>query len=200
MRAYYINGFEFDRADMAQLSVPEPAPPWTVAEPMTTWEPTYHGATSEQRVFYQDGQHKVAVFLKYYQTQEQGKELVNVQNMLLPRTHPTWKMPGESLSSVKLGGNEVKVMQGSLLSQQQQLLAWRWYWIGGRHTANDYLAKLLEAKDRFLGHAGEEAAIILAVDTQGDPSAGRAVLQNFVDTMLPSIEKSLSQAARETRH
>lgn len=199
MRAHYINELQLDRTSMASLSVPQPSPPWTIAEPMTTWEPIYLGATSERRVFYTDGQHRVAVFLKYYHTQEQGKELVNIQNMLLPRTHPTWKMPGEYLTSVNLGGNEVKVLQGSLLSQQQKLLTWRWYWIGGRHTANDYFAKLLEARDRFLGHAGEEAAIILAVDSQGDPTASKSALQSFVDAMLPSIEQSLNQVAEESR-
>ncbi|CAG1022469.1 hypothetical protein MTYM_01747 [Methylococcales bacterium] len=198
MRAGYIADLSLGQMNFAKLEVPKPASPWAIAEPMTEWEPTYHGATSEQRVFYQDGQHKVAVFLKYYRIQEQGKELVNSRNSLQPSTG-AWKMPEEGLSNINLGGEEVKVLQGSLQSQQQQLLTWRWYWIGGKHTANDYLAKFLEAKDKLLGHAGDEAAIILAVDTQGDMSTGRIVLQNFVDTMLPAIEKSLNQAAKEHR-
>jgi len=200
MRASHIEGLQAERAVVADLAVPEPASPWIFSEqPMTRWEPAYHGSAAETQASYQFGPSKVGVFLKYYQGQTQGKELVNSQNLLLPNKDTTWKMPSEGLSSIKLKGKEMKVMQGTLRSAQQQLLTWRWYWVGGRHTANDYLAKLLEAKGKFLGQAGEGAAIILVADFNGDVSVGRAVLQEFVDAMVPSIEKTLEKASTESR-
>jgi len=189
-----------EHKNVSMLSIPEPVSPWVLTDPMTSWEPMYLGATSEKKIFYKNGQYTVALFIKYYQTQEQDKELVNSENVLLPRTHPTWKLTSEIGGIAKLNGTESTVSEGRLLSTQQELLAWRWYWIGGRHTANDYFAKLLEAKDKLLGHSGEEAAIILAVGTNsGDVSTGRLALQQFVDDMLPSIEKSLTQASAESR-
>ena len=194
----FLKEHERGQTDTAKLEAPEPASPWVGAEPMTTWEPSFQGASTEQRAFFTDGHDKVAVYLKYYQTQKQDKELVNSMNRLLPRVHPVWKMPYEGLFRIKLGDTALNVTQGSLISSQQQLLAWQWYWIGGRYTANDYMAKFLEASNKLLGRPVGEAAIIVAVESHGDQEASKAVLQDFVDAMLPSIEKSLNQAAKDS--
>lgn len=195
-RAAYTHSLLASQADSAvHLAVPEPVAAWRPADPLTSWEPTYHGATAQAQWSYSNGRHTVTVFLKYYRAQEQGRELVNTQNILCHEKQPDCKLFGEAPSAAKLAGREVEVLQSRLEAQRQQLLVWRWYWVGGEYTANDYLAKLYEAKDKLLGHLGDEAGIIVVIDTNGGLSEARAALQDFVEQMLPSIRLSLNGAA-----
>ncbi len=196
IRAAYIDKLAARQTAPVNLALPEPNPPWHRAEAMTNWEPRYIGADAQKKAFYTDGRHTVVVFLKYYRSQEQDKELVNSQNLLLPEKSAVWKMLGESPSSINLTGSKEKILQGRLRSTQQELLTWRWYWISGKYTVNDYLAKVFLASDKLLGRVADEAAIILATDIQGDMPEARAGLQNFVDVMLPSIGQTLADTAK----
>ncbi len=197
LRGAYIDTLAATQTVPVELTLPEPKLPWRRVEAMTDWEPVYFGAAAQEKAFYSNGQHTVAVFLKYYRLQEQGKELVNSQNALVPAKYAGWKVLEEEPSSIGLAGGQAKVLQGRLRSPQQELLTWRWYWIAGTYTINDYLAKFLQAKDKLLGRNIDEAGIILAVDIRHDDvSVAKASLQNFVDVMLPAFEKTLDNAAK----
>lgn len=201
-RAAYIDASAQLSQDALKLAPTAPRPPWRQAEPMTVWAPEYVGADAQERAFFTDGRHTVALFIKYYRTETQGRELVNSQNLLVAKKQEDWKMPGESLAAIRLGGRETQVLQGSVRSPEQNLLTWRWYWIAGSHTANDYLAKLFQARGKLLGGVTGEAGIILATDWKDEDVSGaraKAGLQDFIDAMLPSIEQTLADAADRRR-
>lgn len=196
-RAAYIDGTApTPQAPVAELAPLAPRAPWRPTEPMTDWGPEYAGVDAQERAFFTDGKRTVALFIKYYRTESEGRELVNSQNVLVSKKQEGWKMPGESLATVRLAGREAKVLQGKLFSPGQNLLTWRWYWIAGHHTANDYLAKMLQARDKLLGRTVGEAGIILAVNwKEGGDADAQDGLQGFIDAMLPSIEQTLVNAA-----
>jgi exosortase A len=197
VRAAHIDKLAAAHAAPVELALPEPVPPWQRAEPTTNWEPHYIGASAQKRAFYTDGSHTVALFVEYYRAQKQGKELVSSQNVLATTEDAKWKMPGESLAPIRLPGQELEVLQGSLKSPGQHFLTWRWNWIAGKHTANDYLAKIYQARNKLVGDLSDGAGIILVTDMGDDKPAARMVLQRFVDAMLPAVEQSLGQAARQ---
>jgi len=193
-RAAYIDNASAAQTAPVELALPEPKAPWRQVAPMTNWEPRYIGANTQRQASYTNGDHTVAVFFEYYRTQEQGKELINSQNVLATTKDPNWKMLGESLSPIKLAGQEFNVLQGRLQAARQNLLTWRWNWIAGKYTANDYWAKIYQARNRLFGFEDDEAAIILAIESSEGVPGARLALQSFVDAMLPSIEQSLKKA------
>lgn len=198
VRAAYIERMAAGRAGPVSLALPERAGPWRVADAFTDWRPAYERPTATAERFFSDGQHAVGLFVMVYRQQAQGAELINSQNVLLPQRHPVWKMPGERPAPAVLDGGPVTVLQGELLSPRQRLLTWRWNRIGGTHTANDYVGKWLEARGKLLGSARGEAGLVIVTPYDGeDPEAARAVLQGFVDAMLPPLEASLDRAAGE---
>jgi EpsI family protein len=178
-----------------KLALPGAVAPWQKAAAPMEWKPSYSGASVEQRGFYSDGPHTVGVFVEYYRGQEQGRELVNSQNLLCRTKQPDCKITEDSNSRVRLGGAEAAVSQATLVTEQRHWLVWRWYWVGGEYTANDSLAKIYHAKERLLGRPSDEAGIILATAIDGDGEKARQVLQDFADQVLPHIRESLSRAA-----
>jgi EpsI family protein len=74
------------------------------------------------------------------------------------------------------------------------LLVWNWNRIGEISTINAHFAKLLEAKARLLGQRDDAAAIILSSPYDGDMESAAAVLQEFIDDMLPAIKMGLQRA------
>jgi hypothetical protein len=104
-------------------------------------------------------------------------------------------MPEESSFGAILEGRKIKVLQGRLLSREKELLTWRWNWILGEYTSNEFMAKILQASNKIMGGMADEAGIILAVEVKDDIQAAQSALQNFVDVMLPSIKQSLEKAS-----
>jgi exosortase A len=178
------------------VGIPEPISPWRLSsEAVTSWKPRYIGADAETQAFYTDGMHDVALYLMYYRSQRQGRELINSQNILIPQKNPVWRMPEEKPITIALGGEDIQVLRGKLRSDRQNLLTWRLNIISGRYIVNEYWGKILEARDQFLGKIDGEAGIVLAVplvDSASEVEAGK-VLQNFLEAMTPSIEKSMSE-------
>jgi EpsI family protein len=120
----------------------KPILPWRKSEAITNWQPNFLGADARYQAFYTDGRYNIAVFLYYYQIQEQGKELISSRNTLVGDTSYGWKNIKENPFEAKLFGRDLDVIEERLRSPQQDLLTWRWYWISGYSTSNSYTAKL----------------------------------------------------------
>ena len=194
-RAAFIEKIASIESAPLKLALPQPILPWTIAQPMTDWQPRYIGTSARAQAYYTNGKHTIAIFLEYYRTQQQGKELVSSDNILVSSKDFHWKKSGEKIESINLFNQKINILQGTLLSTQQQLLTWRWNWISGEFTANDYIAKIYHARNLLFGRVTDESGIILAVDIKDDLPAARMALQSFVDSMLPAIEKTLNRAA-----
>lgn len=194
-RAAHIERLVAARTQPVNLALPDQAGVWRAVEPFTDWKPSYMGPSLAVERFYSDGTDKVGLYVMYYRRQAQGEELISSQNMLIPQAHPVWKMPGEHSARVVLNGQPVAVLQGELLSSRQRLVTWRWNRIGDGYTANDYVGKWLEAKDKLWGSIRDEAGLVMVTEYDEKPQAGLAVLQRFADAMLPSLEASLNRAA-----
>ncbi|BCX89809.1 hypothetical protein MIN45_P2182 [Methylomarinovum tepidoasis] len=195
LRAARIQAATLARTAPVQLQLPVRIDDWSVvSESLTSWEPRYLYPDAKRSAVYSDGRHRVAVYVLYYRTQAQGRELVNSQNVLIPQKHPIWKMPWEHDTADSAAGS---VREGVLQSRfGQKLLVWRWNWVSGRFTVNDPLAKVLEARDKLLGRPHDAAGVVMAVEYEDDPAEARAVLRAFSRDALPAIERSLEESER----
>ncbi len=177
------------------LRLPDEAGNWRKIEAeLTEWKPRYLFPDAEVAATYSDGQRLAKLYVLYYRTQAQGKELINSQNVLVPQKHPVWRMPWEKPHATALSSGSLKVRQGLVESSKQALLVWRWHFISDRFTSSDHLAKLLEAKDKLLGRPKDAAGIVVAVGYDGDQKLAEETLRDFVGAMLPKLNEVLIQA------
>lgn len=190
LHAAYVERMAEVRAGPVELRLPEEAGSWRIGERFTDWAPFYAGPDATARQFYTDGTHTVVLYLMVYRSQRQGTELITSTNVLIPQKHPIWSMPEEKPMEIRLHGKPVAVLQGRLRSSRQKLLTWRWNRIGAAYTANDYYGKWLEVKDKLFGTIRDEVGIVVATPDSEVPGAAKAVLQRFVDTLLPFLERS----------
>ncbi|WP_347259029.1 exosortase A [Methylocaldum sp.] len=196
-RAAYIDSLADHIAASVKVELPQAAGFWQTAEAFTEWEPSYVGPNAKAKAFYRSGADTVGLYVMYYRHQKQGGELINSQNVLVsPEDRQVWKMPEEKPMKARLNGAPGTVLQGRLHSPTQRLLTWRWNRISGRYTTNDYIGKLLEAKDKLLGAVKDGAAVILVTPYEDDVRTASEVLQRFVDEMLPSVDRNLNDAAQ----
>ncbi len=174
------------------LTTPAPAAGWSASEELLAdWVPHYEGMDTLLHRTYRGAGKPVGLFLAWYGGREPGRELVTSTNMVVKQKDPKWRMPSETGRSVQLGSRDVSVREAVLRSDGQSFLVWRWYWIGGDHTANEYLAKLLEARDAILFRRAGEAGIVVYTPLEGTPDDERQTLQRYLDATLPAIVASL---------
>lgn len=178
------------------LIAPKATPPWREIIGYSAWEPSYPGADAAVKTFFSNGSHTVAASIYYYRRQKQGEELIGSQNVLIPQNHPVWRLLEETSVDIRIPGVPANIHQAILQSHTEKLLVWRWLWVAGRYTANDYWGKWLEARDKFMGRFRDGAALVFATKITDDENTSRKTLENFVAEMLPALDQALVETSR----
>lgn len=176
---------------------------WVVeADPAWDWRPRVVGTDGSLYTFYQRGMGPDAVpvglYLGVYRTQRQGAELVTSANVMVTEDNEVWKDTLVRPRRVVLSsGREIALEQHLLSSRRgERLLVWTWFLVGDWHTANPYLAKLLEAKSRLFGDHGQAALIAVAAPYDEKPETAARVLTDFLDAMFPAIGGEVERSLR----
>src|SRR5205807_2053263 len=94
---------------------------------------------------------------------------------------------------VTVDGERLVVPVSRLTSGSKQLLAWQWYWIGGRTTASPVRAKLIQLEATLIEGRRSAAAIALAAPYGADPAEAAASLTDFM-AARPDIAGVLRRA------
>lgn len=179
-----------------EIQVPGKPGKWELGSaPVSDWNPVYVGYSARFLKNYRNGERSVDLYISYYRNQKQGAELINSANVLVPETGSPWRIIKEVARSISLGPREETIKQDRLHSPSTNLLVWRWYWIDGEETANPYHAKYMLARNKLLGRGDGGAEIIVAAQYEEKPDEAVAVLQGFIDDMIPAITEGLRNAA-----
>jgi EpsI family protein len=163
------------------------------------WRPHVVAADGERYDFFTaDGSGPVGLYLGLYLTQRQGAELLNSQNVMVPQKHPRWSDKEQTMRTVRVDGRDMKVGQSRLASyDDRRLLVWYWYRIGGYHTANPYLGKLIEAASVLFSGRRDGGMIVVAAPYADREESAVETMQAFIDDMLPAIDASFDRALRQ---
>jgi EpsI family protein len=180
-----------------RLAAVEAARGWTAErQAIADWRPGFHSPVFERhQAFARDGR-QVGLYVAYYRQQSQESELVGWQNQLVGPKDEKWRKAAGGQRELALEGAPPRVRTAELVAGDARLQAWQWYWIGGRLTTSDQLAKLYIALDRLTGR-GDDAAVVIVYTPMTDPRdpQAAATLAAFVGEMAPAIDARL-QAAR----
>ncbi|MDN5752165.1 MAG: EpsI family protein, partial [Nitrosospira sp.] len=185
----------FSRNTEPEIRFPGVAEKWEISPgAVSDWTPKYVGAAAQLQQQYRNGERSVDVYINYYRNQQQGAELINSANVLVPETASHWRIVGEDKRSISTGSRQETISQNQLHSPSARLLIWRWYWLGEENTASHYLAKMLLAKNKLLGRGDDGAEVIIATRYEETPDEAVPVLQGFVGDMMPAITEGLRNA------
>lgn len=189
----YIGSHQDDNL-VVTLSVPPAQSGWHQAPTaLTLWRPRYLGMDAElQQTYVKDGR-RVSLYLAYYRSQRQGAELINSQNVMVEQKHPVWSQVGNRAAQLSSGAAQIPIRIAKLRSAEQNLVVYYWDWFGGEYAANDYTAKLLEAKNTLLGRRTDAAGIIVAAEFEAETAEAEALIEEFITAMYPAVEATLDQ-------
>jgi exosortase A len=159
---------------------------------LSNWQPSFQAPSAElvQR-FTKDAQH-VGLYIGFYRNQNASRKLVSSENVLVGTRDSTWTRVASGMRPVKVGNQVVEAATAELRGGSgERLVVWQWYWIDGRITANDFLAKTYAAFSRLLGQ-GDDSAVVVVYAPKDLPGDAEAALGAFVLDAGPAIDATLA--------
>jgi EpsI family protein len=163
------------------------------------FKPHYLGAASElQQTFRKDG-HDVGLYVAFYRAQEKGRELVTSGNALAMPWDLTWTQVATGSDTVNWVDKSVTVSRVELSGPDTELEIFRLYWVNGRVTASEYVAKGLIAWSKIIGQGDDSALIVIYAARPPRGKGTGDILREFAAANSPSIEQALAMAQRGPR-
>jgi EpsI family protein len=198
-----VTNWAVDRAEGAvavQFNAPAAlAANWqATASAVADFKPAFENPSAEINANYANQSQAVGLYLGYYQHQDYNRKLVSSSNVLVHSNDPNWARVASGARSVTVSGQPVAVRtaelrQNALASSggQDRLIAWQIYWINGRLTSNDYLAKVYSAFYRLTGRGDESAVLVLYTRKGEQASNADALLETFLADNYAAINAFL---------
>jgi EpsI family protein len=159
-----------------------------------SFAPHFEAASAVRHETLRRNDREVGLFVAYYRGQNTEHKLVTTDNVIVRNDDRTWHVIERGVRQASIGTESARVITVRIRRSDSRMLAARqWYWINGRLTSSDVLAKALIAWSRILGRGDDSAVIVLYTDAQGagDPDQ---VLQAFTHEAWTHIDAALSDA------
>ncbi len=181
---------------VTQISPLRPITGWhETREGLYDWRPRFENyAASTQVVLEHDGR-PAGLFVAYYRNQDKQHKLVTSTNVLVTSDDRVWSRVDGGTREISLNQQPLKIRTTRLRGPAgTQMVVWQWYWVNGRWTSSDLLAKAHTALSRLTGQ-GDDSAVIILYAWQTEPGEAEAILTAFADAAGEVIETALRQTA-----
>jgi EpsI family protein len=170
---------------------------WTAAaDEAGAWKPQFAGYSTELQQSFRDGERVAGVYIAYYRNQVKGRELVTSGNALVAPENDRWRQLAIEGDIVQWRGRGTPVDGFEIRGPSTRLRVVKLYWIAGRLTNNDYVAKALLALSKITGGGDDSALIVAYTPMQSRDDASLSTLRSFVAAMSPGIERALDSARK----
>jgi EpsI family protein len=176
----------------------EPRSGWTaLPAPLSSWQPILHNPASVVFRAYAKGDLAVGLHVGVFHRPTRESKLTAGRNRLLEADglNREWKLSQQGTAALVWGGEAASVRSAVLIGSGARLVAWQWYWIDGRVTADPAQAAWLQMLARLRGRGEESAWIAIYTRDAGDAQHAVRTLAAFVADMGPAIDASLGRAA-----
>jgi len=160
------------------------------------WSPSYDGMRDTHRSAWRAESVPVGVYVGYYRDQGPGSELINSENRVLISKDPVWRMTVAGPVQVQLGDRMQGWRELEMASASARMIVRHAYWIGGRWTTSDHLAKVYLALSRLRGEGDDSAVVMLhAPYAEGGRASAIAALDGFAREMGGPLQAMLDRTA-----
>jgi EpsI family protein len=164
---------------------------WTATEDKTLDEPTLRAldATSYLSRNYQKGAAELNLFIAFYAQQRAGESMHSPKHCLPGAGWEIWR---QNSATVDVAGEPIRVNKYSIENLNNRMLMFYWYQSKDRIIANEYLGKLLLARDTLLtGHTAGSIVRIVLPDTPEMNAEG----MTFTRELILQVRRSFGSAA-----
>jgi exosortase A len=168
---------------------------WQPAAGEPDWQPSYQPHALRHQSFAR-GTQQVGVYIAYYRNQQERDELIESRSTVIGPDNTGWAVQRPRPVQLDGGRRALTANAVNVHGPSGEWEVWQWYWVGGRATADSYLAKGYIALDRLLGRGDDAAAVLLYTRASGDAAR---TLHAFARDMLPGIDETLQRTRRAAR-
>lgn len=169
-------------------------PGWSATPVDAGWTPHFEAPSAVRHESLHRGDDTVGLYVAYYRGQTTQRKLVSSNNVLVQSNDKVWARISDGRRDVVIDGVLRSVATEQIRSREgQSIVAWKWYWAGGRLTSSDVLAKALIAWSGLTGQGDDSAAIVIYAPADGGRLPVQA-LEAFTREAWPSIVRALDQA------
>jgi exosortase A len=180
-------------------------PGWTAGppDPAAQWKPRLDNPSALVDATYRkDGLPPVGLRVAYYRQQDGLRKLSDANALLAGSEDKRWSRVVEGRRHVAGAARSVDLRTAELRRRDEigsgrdgSVSAWQVYWVGGRFTSSDAMAKVHVALDRLRGRGDDSAELILSVSGAAPELADRA-LQSFVEDNFGALDAALTRTWR----
>ncbi|HEU5481186.1 MAG TPA: EpsI family protein, partial [Candidatus Tumulicola sp.] len=176
------------------------APGWQAsAAPAGSFTPHFQNPSAVRHEILSKGDRTLELYVGYYQGQSGNRKLISSENVLLRAEDHAWHATRDGTVSMNIGGRAVPVRATTIRSADGRALeTWLFYWIDGKLTSSDAIAKALVTWLRVTGRY-DGSAVVVACAPSGEGVDASSTLQEFLGTAWPAIAKVLDDARGSAR-
>lgn len=192
-------------AQTLQLAPPDlAAQAWQRAEPSGNgFKPQFRNPAAELNVGYQRaGGAEVGLYIGYYRQQSYQSKLISSSNVLYSSNDAGWVQVAQGWTTEQGRAWRTAELRGAHLGAGQdarRLRVWQLYWVNGRYTSSDWLAKLYGAFGRLSGQ-GDDAAVLIIYADKTETAQDEALLATFARDNMDGLSGWLSGVRDRARH
>jgi EpsI family protein len=135
---------------------------------------------------YRKGSSQVDLFIAYYAEQRAGESMHSPQHCL---PGAGWEIMQRRTAIVKVAGKQVAINQYRIENLGTKMLMLYWYQSRSRIVANEYVAKILLARDTAL--TGHTAGSIVRIMLPDDSTASEGI--GFASALIPEVQRCLGK-------
>jgi exosortase A len=158
------------------------------------WTPHFSGQRALlHQAFTRDGR-EVRLYVPYYRAQEQGRELVNSQNVVVHPSDARWRVAERGRMTLPWNGRDVTATLAEIAGADGRWTAADFYWIDGRVTTSEYVAAGLLLAAKLAGRGDDAAAVVLYTQATEPPAIAAETLARFAADYSSHIERTLADA------
>jgi len=158
------------------------------------WTPHFEAPSAVRHESLRRGDDTVGLYVAYYRGQTTDRKLVSSNNVLVQSNDKVWARISSGRRDVVIDGVPRAVATERIDGHDRQsIVAWKWYWAGGRLTSSDVLAKALIAWGVLSGQ-GDDSAVIVVYAPGNAGQRPDPTLEAFTREAWPSIAGALEQA------
>jgi exosortase A len=169
----------------------QPRGRWALLEqPVSSWRPVLNNPARVVSQSFGSGAQAVGVHIGVFRHPTAGSKLTSALNRLVEPNglNPKWKLVQLATAQLIWAGAPVSVRSGVLTGSEARLLAWQWYCVDGKATADPIEAAWLQLSARLRGRGDASGWIVVYTRDTDDPVAAAQTLAEFVAEMALPIQ------------
>ncbi|MFT5439666.1 MAG: exosortase A [Alphaproteobacteria bacterium] len=132
------------------------------------------------RSFVKDGK-RVDLFVAYYTTQRQGREVISVKNLIADGKK--WQRAASGRVLQRIDGPSIEIQRHRLLHRRSGRVAYQWYWVGNLSTGGRTIAKILQSVSLLFGVREAAASIVVSAPYEDVSREADKSLRDFMANM-----------------